>query len=521
MKFNEDAQMSIKNGVDKLANAVKVTMGPKGRNVIIEKESGLPHITKDGVTVAKSIDLENQYENIGAQLLKEVAIKTANEAGDGTTTATVLAATIFGIGSEKIKNTDINPIFLKRELEKVSKFVVEEIKKRAIPVNDDLEKLRNIATISANNDKSIGDTITKAFELSGNNGLIIVEESNNTDTQVYNIEGMQLDSGYINPYFITDQVKMTCEMENVAYLLIDGRVNKIKDIFPLLGEFNKSGGNLVIIADDYSDDVAQNLIANKMNGGLNVCAIKNPGFGEFKNQVLEDIAILTGGTIITLDAPLKPSAIECIGISDKFEANSTTSLIIGGIGEKEKIDYRINFIKEQLNNADFPEYKREMYLERISKLSGGVVVIKVGATSELEMKEKRDRIDDALCATRSAKEEGIVAGAGSTYLSIAAMLNESLCSIYEEDIAKIIISDALCSCYDQLCKNAGIENYVDISYEFELKPNYGLNLITEKVENLIESGIIDPAKVARVAFENAVNIASLFLTTDCVIINKK
>ena len=250
MKFNEDAQMSIKNGVDKLANAVKVTMGPKGRNVIIEKESGLPHITKDGVTVAKSIDLENQYENIGAQLLKEVAIKTANEAGDGTTTATVLAATIFGIGSEKIKNTDINPIFLKRELEKVSKFVVEEIKKRAIPVNDDLEKLRNIATISANNDKSIGDTITKAFELSGNNGLIIVEESNNTDTQVYNIEGMQLDSGYINPYFITDQVKMTCEMENVAYLLIDGRVNKIKDIFPLLGEFNKSGGNLVIIADD-------------------------------------------------------------------------------------------------------------------------------------------------------------------------------------------------------------------------------------------------------------------------------
>ena len=477
MKFNEDAQLSIKNGVDKLANAVKVTMGPKGRNVIIEKEGGLPHITKDGVTVAKSIELEDQYENIGAQLLKEVAIKTANEAGDGTTTATVLASAIFDKGFGVLKEKNLNPILLKRKLDMFCEIVKAEIELASVSINNDINKIKNVATISANNDAAIGDIITRAFELSGDNGLIVVEESNNTDTQVYNIEGMQLNSGYINPYFITDQVKMTCEMENVAYLLIDGKINKIKDIFPLLGEFNKSGGNLVIIADDYSDDVAQNLIANKMNGGLNVCAIKNPGFGEFKNQVLEDIAVLTGGTIITLDTPLKPSVIECVGISDKFEANSTTSLIIGGTGEKEKIDYRINFIKEQLNNADFPEYKREMHLERISKLSGGVVVIKVGATSEMEMKEKRDRIDNALCATRSAKEEGVISGAGSTYFNIAGKIHNFKFNTDLENAAKDIVIAALMSPYHQICKNAGIELEEAKIYlnEINFRENYGLN----------------------------------------------
>lgn len=520
LKFNDDARNKVREGVDKLADAVKVTMGPKGRNVIIENESGLPHITKDGVTVAKSITLEDPYENIGAQLVKEVAIKTANEAGDGTSTATILASTIFNSGLNCINSYNLNPVIFKRSIDKLVKQVSEYIKSVSIPVNDDSKKIEQVATISANNDPIIGQLIADAMRKANNGGVIYVEDTTQPETTIKVINGLQVDRGYLSQYFITDPIKMLTEYEKPLILIYAHKIKNINDIISPLETSVESKRPIILIAEDFESEVIQTLAQNNIRGSLKVCAIKSPGFGPNRISMLNDLATVTGATMfdelngIGLDK-FKPSYL---GSCEKFQCDKDNSIFIGGSGEKEKIEMLVKTIKLQLEHTSTLA-EREFKQDRLAKLSGGVVIINVGGSSEMEVKEIHDRIDDALCATRAAIEEGIVPGGGVTYMKAVEFLKTINTEDTTEKYALIVLQEALSAPFKQICSNAGIDSSI---YNLSTLPDLnGLNLISGKIENLIDSGVIDPAKVSRVSLENAVNIASLFLTTDCIITNKR
>ncbi|MGL4373000.1 MAG: Hsp60 family chaperonin, partial [Turicibacter sp.] len=499
LAFNEDAQDHIGNGVVKLARAVAITMGPKGRNVIIEREGDLPHITKDGVTVAKSIELENQYENIGAQLVKEVAIKTANEAGDGTTTATVLADVIFREGTSVLRELKMNPIIFKRKFDEVVKEISEYIKSQATPIKGDLFKIKDVATISANNDPMIGEIIASAVEAAGENGVILIEETTNSETVIEIVEGLQIDKGYESHYFMTDPVKQITEFENPLIFLYDKKINKIKDIYHILEKSVHENRALVIIADDYEPEVLSTLIANNMNGAIKVCALKIPVFGVNRVGIMEDIAILTGSTYIREEKGLflKDVNINHLGGCNKFQASKHNALFIGGHGSQEGINNIIEFLQSTLNE-DHLLHLKEAFSDRLARLSGGVVIIKVGATSDIELKEKRDRIDDALCATRAAISEGIVPGAGSTYIRAADLLVSRLKNELTpiEQAVYFVVIKALEAPFYQICGNAGIEDIDSLIVKHKDSPNTGFNLLTEEFCDLIANGIIDPAKVS-------------------------
>lgn len=517
IKLGNDARIGIKRGVDKLAAAVKVTMGPKGRNVIIEYPDSLPHITKDGVTVARSISFKDKLENIGAQLLKEVATKTGNDSGDGTTTATVLAQQIYKEGLDAI-NYGINPILLKRALTSKVKIITEEIKRQSKQIVDDFESIKNVATISANNDPEIGEIITTAIKQVGTNGIVSVEETTNPETTVRKVEGMQIDKGMVSYYFSNNEATNECDFENCYILLYDKKINNFSELYNVMEIAVKESSELLIIAEDFDPIVISNLVANKLRGAVKVCAIKSPGFGESRKEVMEDLAALTGGVFICeeLGTSLKDIKESQLGLAKKVTVGKENTLIIGNPDE-ERVAKRINTIKLRMENETV-EYRLEMLQDRLAKLSGGISVISVGAPSEIEVKELKDRIDDALCATRSALEEGIVAGAGSTYIRCIDKLLESNNTDDETDyVATSILMHALETPLSQLCENAGVEQEIDLIDKISDNPDHGLNLMTGKFENLIKSGVIDPAKVERTAIENAVNIASIFLTTECVI----
>lgn len=532
IKFNEDARQLVRNGVNKLADAVKVTMGPKGRNVIIENEDSLPHITKDGVTVAKAISLENQYENIGAQLVKEVAIKTANEAGDATTTATLLAQTIFTEGMKLVEKELLNPVLLKKSLDNLVAELTEFIKKMSIPVNDDFGKIKNIATISANNDADLGNLVAKAIT-SANNGTIYVENTTNEKTTVEVIQGTQIDRGMLSNYFITDPIKMICEFENPKILLYANKIKSIQDILQPLEVANSSNSSIVLVAEDFEADALQTIAQNNLRGAIKVCAIKSPGFGNNRLNLLEDLAVITGATVLSdQKLPLKQFKPEYLGSCEKFQSDKANSIFVGGGGSKEAILMAINALKIYLE-TNVSNQEKASAKDRIASLSGGIAIIKVGGSSEMEVKEIHDRIDDAICSTRAAISEGIVAGGGTTYLKAAHYLDLMETDNLYLQKAKYILSKALNAPFFQICKNSGYEittdllsqilntNYNPTSLSTTTLNNIGVNLLTERVCDLIEDGVIDPAKVVRIAIKNAVGIASLFLTTDCIIVNKK
>lgn len=524
IKFSKDAQEKIEKGVKTLADAVKVTLGPKGRNVIIENKDGLPHITKDGVTVAKAINLQDQYENIGAQLVREVAIKTVNEAGDGTSTSTVLTDAIFRKGLELIKKHRINPILFKRKFDVIVKEVTEFIKSQSLEIKDDISKIKDVATISANNDPEIGELIAEAIRKATSEGIILIEETTNTETAIDTIEGVEIDKGYVSHYFVNNPIKQTTEFENPLIFLYDKKITKLRDIYHILEYSVKECRPLVIIAEDYESEILGTLIANNMNGAIKICALKIPGFGVNRIGIMEDLAVLTGATYIREEKGLflKDVKYEHLGGCNNFKAEKYNSVFIGGFGDKSNINNRILELKAMLSVEQLPAL-RDVTIDRLAKLSGGVVIIKVGANSEMELKEKRDRIDDALSATRAAIEEGIVPGAGSTYLRAAKMIKDRDINLENnpiEFVACQVIIEGLESIFKQICQNAGIESVIYLINQHYDDNKIGLNLLTEELTNLIDDGVVDPTKVARIAFENAASIASLFLTTDCVIINK-
>lgn len=521
IKFDIKAREELKKGVDELANAVKVTLGPKGRNVIVDKKFGAPHITKDGVTVAKAVELEDEFQNMGAQLVKEVASKTGDDAGDGTTTATVLAQAIINVGLKNVA-AGANPIDLKRGIDKAVAKVVEGIKAQAQEVDDDLAKIENVAHVSANNDAEIGKLIADAMGKVKKEGVITIEEAKGTDTTVKVVEGMQFDRGYISPYFVTNTEKMECEMDNPYILLYDKKISALKDMLPVLEAVAQSGRPLLIIAEDVDSEALATLVVNRLRGSLKICAVKAPGFGDRRKEMLEDIAILTHGVVISEDKGLKldMATVDELGSAEKVTVDKENTTIVNGNGDKELIAERVAQIKAQIEKTT-SDYDREKLQERLAKLAGGVAVLYVGAPSEVEMKEKKDRVDDALSATRAAVAEGIVPGGGVAYMRCVAALENFHGDNDDENTGIQIVKRAIEEPLRQIVANAGLEGAIIVQNVKDGKGDYGYNARTGKYENFFESGVIDPAKVTRVALENAASIAGMFLTTECVIAEKK
>ena len=519
--FNIDARDQLKKGVDELANAVKVTLGPKGRNVIIEKKFGAPQITKDGVTVAKEIELADAFQNTGAQLVKSVASKTGDDAGDGTTTATVLAQAIVGVGLKNV-TAGANPMDLKRGIDKAVAKVVECIKAQAETVGDNYDKIEQVATVSANNDPVIGKLIADAMRKVSKDGVITIEEAKGTDTTIGVVEGMQFDRGYLSPYFVTDTEKMECVMERPYILIYDKKISNLKDFLPILEPAVQSGRPLLVIAEDVDSEALTTLVVNRLRGQLKICAVKAPGFGDRRKAMLEDIAILTGGVVISEEKGLKleQATIDMLGSCEKVTITKENTTIVNGAGDKDNILDRINQIKAEIKNST-SDYDKEKLQERLAKLSGGVAVLYVGAASEVEMKEKKDRVDDALCATRAAIEEGIVPGGGVTYIRAIDALEGLKGDNADETTGIEIIKRAIEEPLRQIVANAGKEGAVVVQKVREGKGDFGYNARTDVYENLHAAGVVDPAKVTRVALENAASIAGMFLTTECVIVDKK
>ena len=519
--FNMDARDQLKKGVDELANAVKVTLGPKGRNVIIEKKFGAPHITKDGVTVAKEIELDDAYMNTGAQLVKAVASKTGDDAGDGTTTATVLAQAIISEGLRNV-TAGANPMDLKRGIDKAVSAIVASIKEQSEDVGADYEKIEQVATISANNDTEIGKLIADAMRKVSKNGVITIEEAKSRDTTIGVVEGMQFDRGYLSAYFVTDTEKMECEMENPYILIYDKKISNLKDMLPILEAAVQTGRPFLIIAEDVDSEALTTLVVNRLRSQLKICAVKAPGFGDRRKDLLEDIAILTGGIVVSEEKGIKleQATLEMLGSCGKITVSKEVTTIVDGNGDKDAIDTRIAQIKSQIEVSK-SDYDKEKLQERLAKLSGGVAVLYVGAASEVEMKEKKDRVDDALCATRAAIEEGIVPGGGVTYVRALDSL-ETLEAVNADEKTGIqIIKRAVEEPLRQIVANAGKEGAVVVQKVREGAGDFGYNARADKYENLLAAGVVDPAKVTRVALENAASIAGMFLTTECVIVDKK
>ena len=519
--FNIDARDQLKKGVDALANAVKVTLGPKGRNVIIEKKFGAPHITKDGVTVAKEIELADAYQNTGAQLVKEVASKTGDDAGDGTTTATVLAQAIVAEGLKNV-TAGASPMDIKRGIDKAVAKVVESIKSQAETVGDNYEKIEQVATISANNDPVIGKLIADAMRKVSKDGVITIEEAKGTDTTIGVVEGMQFDRGYLSAYFVTNTEKMECEMEKPYVLIYDKKISNLKDFLPILEPAVQTGRPLLVIAEDVDSEALTTLVVNRLRSQLKICAVKAPGFGDRRKEMLEDIAILTGGVVISEEKGLKleQATIEMLGTADKVTVTKDYTTVVNGAGNKDSIKERCEQIKAQIV-ATKSDYDREKLQERLAKLSGGVAVLYVGAASEVEMKEKKDRVDDALRATRAAIEEGIIPGGGVAYIRAIDAIDGMKGDNADETTGVEIIKRAIEEPLRQIVANAGKEGAVVVQKVREGKGDFGYNARLDIYENLHAAGVVDPAKVARVALENAASIAGMFLTTECVIVEKK
>ena len=519
--FNIDARDQLKKGVDALANAVKVTLGPKGRNVIIEKKFGAPHITKDGVTVAKEIELADAYQNTGAQLVKEVASKTGDDAGDGTTTATVLAQAIVAEGLKNV-TAGASPMDIKRGIDKAVAKVVESIKAQAETVGDNYDKIEQVATVSANNDPVIGKLIADAMRKVSKDGVITIEEAKGTDTTIGVVEGMQFDRGYLSAYFVTNTEKMECEMEKPYILIYDKKISNLKDFLPILEPAVQTGRPLLVIAEDVDSEALTTLVVNRLRSQLKICAVKAPGFGDRRKEMLEDIAILTGGVVISEEKGLKleQATIEMLGTADKVTVSKDYTTIVNGAGVKENIKERCDQIKAQIV-ATKSDYDREKLQERLAKLSGGVAVLYVGAASEVEMKEKKDRVDDALRATRAAIEEGIIPGGGVAYIRAIDSLEGMKGDNADETTGIGIIKRAIEEPLREIVANAGKEGAVVVQKVREGKGDFGYNARTDVYENLHAAGVVDPAKVARVALENAASIAGMFLTTECVIVERK
>lgn len=521
IKFDIKAREELKKGVDQLSNAVKVTLGPKGRNVILDKKFGAPHITKDGVSVAREVELEDEFQNIGAQLVKEVASKTNDDAGDGTTTATILAQAIINEGLKNVA-AGANPMDVKRGIDKAVKIVVEAIKGQSQEVGDDISKIENVARVSANNDEEIGQLIAEAMKKVKKDGVITVEEAKGTDTHVDVVEGMQFDRGYISPYFVTNTEKMNCEMERPYILIFDKKISGLKDILPLLQSAVQQHRPMLIIAEDVDGEALASLVVNRLRGSLEVCAVKAPGFGDRRKEMLEDIAILTGGIVISEEKglTLEKATLDMLGTAEKISVNKENTTIVNGAGDKQAIADRVAQIRAQIEVTK-STYDKEKLQERLAKLAGGVAVLYVGAPSEVEMKEKKDRVDDALSATRAAVAEGIVPGGGVAYIRCLEKLNGVEGVNADETTGINIIRRAIEEPLRQIVNNAGLEGAVVVNKVKEGKGDFGYNARTDVYENLFEAGVIDPAKVARVALENAASIAGMFLTTECVIAEKK
>jgi chaperonin GroEL len=521
IKFNIEARDLLKKGIDELADAVKVTLGPKGRNVVIDKKFGAPQVTKDGVTVAKEIELSDPFANMGAQMVKEVASKTADDAGDGTTTATVLAQSLITVGLKNV-TAGANPMDLKRGIDKAVIKVVENLKKQSQSIGDDNLKIEQVATISANNDNTIGKLIAEAMGRVKREGVITVEESKGIETYVEVVEGMQFDRGFISPYFITDAEKMEVSLDNPYILITDKKVSTMKDLLPVLEPVAQSGRALLIIAEDIDGEALATLVVNKLRGSLKIAAVKAPGFGDRRKEMLEDIAILTGGVVISEEKGLRldGAKLEMLGRAEKITINKENTTIVNGVGEKAAIQARVAQIKTQMENTT-SDYDREKMQERLAKLAGGVAVLYVGASSEVEMKEKKDRVDDALSATRAAVEEGIVPGGGVAYIRAIASLEGLKGDNDDETTGMLIVKRAIEEPLRQIVTNAGLEGSVIVQKVKEGKDDFGYNARTDSYENLFKSGVIDPTKVTRVALENAASIAGMFLSTECVLVEKK
>ncbi|MDR0414180.1 MAG: chaperonin GroEL [Prevotellaceae bacterium] len=521
IKFNIEARDLVKEGVDALANAVKVTLGPKGRNVVIEKKFGAPQITKDGVTVAKEIELDNRFANLGAQMVKEVASKTGDNAGDGTTTATVLAQSIINVGIKNV-TAGANPMDLKRGIDKAVAAVVTHLKGQSQAIGDDLSKIEQVATVSSNNDSTIGKLIAEAMSKVKKEGVITVEEAKGTDTEVKVVEGMQFDRGYISAYFMTDGEKMEAVLENPLVLITDKKISTMKDLMPILEPVAQQGRALLIIAEDVDGEALSTLVLNRLRGTIKVAAVKAPGFGDRRKEMLEDIAILTGGTVISEEKGLKldNARIDLLGKVEKVTIDKENTTIVNGGGEKKNIENRIAQIRKQID-ATTSDYDREKLQERLAKLAGGVAVLYVGAATEVEMKEKKDRVDDALSATRAAVEEGIIPGGGVAYIRAIDSLEKLKGDNEDETTGIQIVKRAIEEPLRQLVENAGLEGSVVVQKVKEGKADFGFNARTDKYENLLAAGVIDPTKVARVALENAASVAGMFLTTECVLVDKK
>ena len=519
--FNIDARDQLKKGIDTLANAVKVTLGPKGRNVIIEKKFGAPHITKDGVTVAKEVELSDAYQNTGAQLVKEVASKTGDDAGDGTTTATVLAQAIVAEGLKNV-TAGASPMDIKRGIDKAVAKVVDSIKSQAEKVGDNYDKIEQVASVSANNDPVIGKLIADAMRKVSKDGVITIEEAKGTDTTIGVVEGMQFDRGYLSAYFVTNTEKMECEMEKPYILIYDKKISNLKDFLPILEPAVQTGRPLLVIAEDVDSEALTTLVVNRLRSQLKICAVKAPGFGDRRKEMLGDIAVLTGGVVISEEKGLKleQATIEMLGTADKITVSKDNTTIVNGAGDKQNIKQRCEQIKAQIA-ATKSDYDKEKLQERLAKLSGGVAVLYVGAASEVEMKEKKDRVDDALRATRAAIEEGIVPGGGVAYIRALDALEGFKGDNIDETTGVDIIKRAIEEPLRQIVANAGKEGAVVVQKVREGKGDYGYNARTDVYENLHAAGVVDPAKVARVALENAASIAGMFLTTECVIVEKK
>ncbi len=521
IKFEIKAREELKKGVDALADAVKVTLGPKGRNVIIEKKFGAPHITKDGVSVAREVELEDPFQNMGAQLVKEVASKTGDDAGDGTTTATVLAQSIINVGLKNVA-AGANPMDIKRGIDKAVATVVENIKGMAQEVGDDFKKIEDVARVSANNDEAIGRLIAEAMKKVKKEGVITVDEAKGTETTVDIVEGMQFDRGYISPYFVTNTEKMECEMDSPYILLYDKKISNLKDLLPILEASAQSGRPLLIIAEDVDQEALATLVVNRLRGSLKICAVKAPGFGDRRKEMLEDIAVLTGGVVISEEKGMKleSATVDFLGRAEKIEVNKENTTIINGSGAKDAIAARVAQIKAQIEQTT-SDYDREKLQERLAKLAGGVAVLHIGAPSEVEMKEKKDRVDDALSATRAAIAEGIVPGGGVAYIRCVSALEGLKGDNDDETTGILIVKRAIEEPLRQIVANAGVEGAVVVQKVKEGSADFGYNARTDKYENLLAAGVIDPAKVTRVALENAASIAGMFLTTECVIAEKK
>jgi len=520
IKFDIEARDQLKKGVDKLANAVKVTLGPKGRNVILDKKFGAPQITKDGVTVAKEIELEEKFENIGAQLVKEVASKTSDDAGDGTTTATVLAQSIIAVGLKNV-TAGSNPMDLKRGIDKAVKVVVEDLKAQSHEIGEDNEKIEQVATISSNNDHDIGKLIAEAMAKVKREGVITVEESKTAETSVAVVEGMQFDRGFISPYFITDAEKMEAVLENPLILLSDKKISTMKDLLPILEPVAQASRPMLIVAEDVDGEALATLVVNKLRGSLKIAAVKAPGFGDRRKEMLEDIAILTGGVVISEEKglTLEGTKMDMLGNAEKIVIDKENTTIVNGAGDKKNIEGRIKQIKTQIETTT-SDYDKEKLQERLAKLAGGVAVLYVGATSEVEMKEKKARVEDALSATRAAVEEGIIPGGGVAYIRAIEKLAKLKGENEDQNTGIAIIKRALEEPLRQIVENAGLEGSVVVQKIREGKGDFGYDAQTDKYANLLKAGVIDPTKVARIALENAASIAGMFLTTECVVTDK-